>query len=52
MELTQNSTLNPNIRYFKQQLTSLVSLRYFLTGILDMTTQVSELERCTNTQIK
>jgi len=32
--LTQNITLNPNITYFKQQLTSLVSLLYFRTGIV------------------
>lgn len=35
LELTQNITLNPKITYFKQQLTSLVSLLYFLTGIFD-----------------
>lgn len=38
--LTQNRTLKPNMKYFKQQLTSLVSLLYFrtaCTGILNAT---------------
>lgn len=32
--LTQNKTLNPKITYLRQQLTSLVSLRYFLAGMI------------------
>lgn len=33
-KLTQNKTLTLNIKYFKQQLISLVLRRYFRTGIL------------------